>query len=103
MNENIDDLIANVMDSFDISHNPFSQNVPRHNNNNNNNHLPSNPNMRYVNQQYQFPKSITTTTSTTAQTTIYATTTATKSATPENNTTKKSSSTKDDYTQNDCI
>lgn len=49
MNENIDDLIANVMDSFDISHNPFSQNVPRYNNNNN--HLPSNPNMRYVNRQ----------------------------------------------------
>ena len=47
MNENIDDLIANVMDSFDISHNPFSQNVPRYNNN----HLPNNPNMRYVNRQ----------------------------------------------------
>ena len=45
MNDNIDDLITNVMESYDLSFNPL------YTNNSSYQHIPNNVNMRYVNRQ----------------------------------------------------
>ena len=49
MNDNIDDLITNVMESYDLSFNPLYSNNPSYQNNYQ--HVPNNVNMRYVNRQ----------------------------------------------------
>ena len=49
MNDNIDDLITNVMESYDVSFNPLYSNNPSYQNNYQ--HVPNNVNMRYVNRQ----------------------------------------------------
>ena len=49
MNDNYEDLLANVMDSFDMSYNPLHRNNTSYQNNNQ--YVPNNINMRFVNRQ----------------------------------------------------
>ena len=49
MNDNYEDLISNVMDSFDMSYNPLHRNNTSYQNNNQ--YVPNNINMRFVNRQ----------------------------------------------------
>ena len=52
MNDNYEDLLANVMDSFDMSYNPLHRNNTSYQNKHQ--YVPNNINMRFVNRQLEY-------------------------------------------------